>query len=101
MNGDPFLASTLVPWTVNGPTALPHGDALAEVVPRSPSGKISATTSNAASTRAAPRASPRQPNRPPARAHPAGVTDPFHVATGKLPPVPHGRREESSCAAIG
>ena len=98
MNTEPFLASTLVPWTVNGPTALPHGDTLA-AAPASPSGMISTTTSSGASTSAAPQARPRQLNRqfnrqldgqlnrPPFRPEPAGVTDPFHVATGKLPPV--------------
>src|ERR1700733_4697480 len=104
MNTEPFLASTLVPWTVNGPTALPHDDALAEVDPASPSGMISTTTSSGASTRAAPRAMPgqlgRQLNRRPNRQSdrhvdrqsgppgPAGIVGLFHVATGKLPPVP-------------
>src|SRR5580693_478265 len=100
MNTEPFLASTLVPWTVNGPTALPHKEALAAALDSaSPSGMISTTTSSGASTSAAPRAKPRQPgrqlNRQPgrqrgrqrSRAEPAGITDPFHVATGKLPPV--------------
>src|SRR5271169_5155030 len=91
MNTEPFLASTLVPWTVNGPTTLPHDAALAEVDPATPSGMISTTTSSGASTRAAPWARPRQlnrqPGRQPPRGEPAGVTDPFHVATGKLPPV--------------
>src|SRR5580692_2739276 len=94
MNTEPFLASTLVPWTVNGPTALPHDDTLA-AAPASPSGMISTTTSSGASTSAAPRARPRRLNRrldgllnrPPNRPEPAGVTDPFHVATEKLPPV--------------
>src|SRR5580700_2938020 len=99
MNTEPFLASTLVPWTVNGPTALPHDEALAEVDAASPSGMISTTTSSGASTSAVPRARPRQlnrqprrqpgrqPGRRPPRAEPSGITDPFHVATGKLPPV--------------
>src|ERR1700721_1183622 len=104
MNTDPFLASTLVPWTVNGPTALPHDEALATVDPPSPSGMISTTTSSGASTRAAPRAMPsqldrqlnrqlsRQPDghldRQPGPPGPAGVMGLFHVANGKLPPVP-------------
>jgi hypothetical protein len=29
----------------------------------------------------------RQLNRQPRRGEPVGITDPFHVATGKLPPV--------------
>src|SRR5580704_8794994 len=135
MNTEPFLASTFVPWTVNGPTALPHGEVLA-AVDSSPSGRISATTSSGASTSAAPRARPRHPNgrlngglndhpggrlngglndhpdgrlngRPngrlkgPPPPEPAGVVGPCHVATGKLPPVLHGRRDESSGSAIG
>src|SRR5580700_9021253 len=127
MNTEPFLASTFVPWTVNGPTALPHGEVLA-AVDSSPSGRISATTSSGASTSAAPRARPRHPNgglngglndhpndhpggrvngRPNGRLKgppppgSAGVLDPCHVATGKLPPVLHGRRDESSGSAIG
>src|SRR5580693_3926292 len=96
MNTEPFLASTLVPCTVNGPPALPHKEALAAALDSaSPSGMISTTTSSGASTSAAPRAKPRQPgrqlNRQPGRqpplAEPVGITDPFHVATGKLPPV--------------
>ena len=91
MNTEPFLASTLVPWTVNGPTALPHDDALA-VDPASPSGRSSTTTSSGASTSATPQARACQFNRqlgrqPPPRPEPGGVMDPFHVATGKLPPV--------------
>src|SRR5580693_77977 len=95
MNTEPFLASTLVPWTVNGPTALPHEETLAAVDSASPSGMISTTTSSGASTSAAPQAKPRQLNRQPGRqlnrqpprGEPPGITDPFHVATGKLPPV--------------
>src|ERR1700722_6435449 len=113
MNTEPFLASTLVPWTVNGPTALPHDDALAEVDPASPSGMMSTTTSSGASTRATPRAMPdqlgpgqlgRRPNRRTNRqlnrrserhlgcqAGPPGpwsIGGLFHVATGNRPPVP-------------
>src|SRR5260370_37213262 len=95
MNTEPSLASTFVPWTVNGPTALPHDEALAAVDPASPSGMISTRTSSGASTSAAPRARPRQlnresnrhPGRQPPRPEPAGVMGPFHAATGKLPPV--------------
>src|ERR1700724_1568256 len=99
MNTEPSLASTLVPWTVNGPTALPHDEALAAVDPASPSDMISAMTSSGASASAAPGAGRRQlnrqlnrrlnrqPGRQPFRPEPAGVMDPFHVATGKLPPV--------------
>src|SRR5580704_12460450 len=91
MNTEPFLASTLVPWTVNGPTALPHDEAWAAVDPASPSGMISTMTSSGASTSAAPRVRTRQlnrhPGRQPPRPEPVGVMGPFHVATGKLPPV--------------
>src|ERR1700730_16036663 len=95
MNTEPFLASTFVPWTVNGPTALPHDEALAAVDPASPSGMISTTTSSGASTSAAPRARlrplnrqlNRHPGRQPPRPEPVGVMGPFHVAPGKLPPV--------------
>src|SRR5271155_460141 len=96
MTTEPFLASTLVPWTVNGPTALPHEGAVAAAVDSaSPSGMISTTISSGASTSAAPGANPRQLNRQPGRqlnrqpprGEPVGITDPFHVATGKLPPV--------------
>src|SRR5487761_1651773 len=92
MNTEPFLASTLVPWTVKGPTALPHAEALAAVDPASPSGSSSTTTSSGASTSATPQARRCQLNRqsgrqPPPRPQPGGVMDPFHVATGKLPPV--------------
>ena len=96
MNAEPFLASTFVPWTVNGPTALPHGDAGAPAIPASPSGMITIGTTTAAAASAAPEARPRQLNRHlnrqlnrrPARADSGVVTDPLHVATGKLPPVP-------------
>src|SRR5215471_4899395 len=97
MNTEPSLASTFVPWTVNGPTALPHDDALAAAVPASPSGMITSGTATAAATSAAVESRPgrlkRRPargqlKRRPARASPAAVTNPLHVATGKLPPVP-------------
>src|SRR5579863_7194211 len=115
MNTEPFLPSTFVPWTVNGPTALPQAEALAAVdPPPSPSGSSSATTTSGASTSATPRTklihrdpghrnagqpdsrANRPPNRLPFRSGPSGVMDPFHVATGKLPPDLHGRRGESS-----
>src|ERR1700733_8269979 len=91
MNPDPFLASTLVPWTVNGPTALPHADALA-VDPPSPSGSSSTTTSSGASTSATPQARACQFSRHPGR-QPPGDMDPFHVATESclLSPWPPGR----------
>src|SRR5580704_7947338 len=118
MNTEPSPASTFVPCAVNGPTALPHAAALAAIdPPPSPSGSSSATTTSGASTSAAPwtsrgqldRSQPdrSQPDRrqlesqPDSRPGPAGVMDPFHVATGKLPPELHGRRDESSCSAIG
>src|SRR5579859_7395317 len=104
MNTEPSPASTFVPCAVNGPTALPHDAALAAIdPPPSPSGSSSVTTTSGASTSAAPWTSHgqldrSQPDRrqldsqPDSRPGPAGVMDPFHVATGKLPPELHGRR---------
>src|SRR5580658_142993 len=99
MNVEPFLASTFVPWTVNGPTALPHGDILG-VTPASPSGMIPTGLASAVTTSAARVIRRFQPKRLPARGQ-LNEPDPLHVATGKMPPVPHGRREESSSAVIG
>src|ERR1700722_10327445 len=107
MNTEPFLASTLVPWTANGPTALPHADALA-VDPPSPSGSSSTTTSSGASTSATPQARAcqfiRHPGRqPPPRPGPAGVMDPFHVATESclLSPWPPGRELRFRYRVVG